>query len=186
MYYRNTILNKLKNYIDNRLNPSKKNFLDKTKIDYLELKSIEEILSLLEISSKDYEEALSISDDNNFQIHYKKAPNSCFVNNYFCDRLIACEVNMDIQPVFNHYKAYMCAYLSKSESECSVAKKKAVQDALEKELDNYEQMKSVFNAYLNKRECSTQECVYHILPGHWLRKNISRCDSRAPLKFTSD
>ena len=46
-----------------------------------------------------------------------------------CDGLIAWEGNMDIQPVFNHYKAvaYMCAYLSKSESECSVAMKQAVQ-----------------------------------------------------------
>ena len=46
-----------------------------------------------------------------------------------CDGLIAWEGNMDIQPVFNHYKAvaYMCAYLPKSESECSVAMKQAVQ-----------------------------------------------------------
>ena len=86
-------------------------------------------MSLLEISSKDYEEARSISDDCDFQIHYKRAPNSCFVNNYFCDGLMTGEANMDIQPVFNHYKAvaYMCAYLSKSESECSVAMKQAVQ-----------------------------------------------------------
>ena len=33
-------------------------------------------------------------------------------------------------------------------------------------------MKSVANAYLNKRECSIQECVYHILPGQWLRKTF--------------
>ena len=31
-------------------------------------------------------------------------------------------------------------------------------------------MKSVANAYVNKSECSIQECVYHILPGQWLRK----------------
>ena len=33
--YRNTILKKVKNYIDNELNPSKKNFLNKTKDDYV-------------------------------------------------------------------------------------------------------------------------------------------------------
>ena len=35
--------------------------------------------------------------------------------------------NMDIQPVFNHYKtvAYTCDYLSKSENECSVPMKQA-------------------------------------------------------------
>ena len=103
--------------------PSKKNFLDKIKNDYVELKSIEEVLSVLEISSKDYEETLSISDDSDFQIHYKRAPNSCFANNYFTDELMAWEGNMDIQPVFNHYKdvAYMCAYSSKSKCECTVA-----------------------------------------------------------------
>ena len=85
-------------------------------------------MSLLELSSKDYEEALSVSDDSDFQIHYKRTLNSCFVNNYFCDGLIAWEANMNIQPVFNHYKAveYMCAYLSKSEGECSVAMKQEV------------------------------------------------------------
>ena len=57
MQSRNTILKKVKNYIKNELNPSKKNFLDKTKDDYVELKSIEEIFSLLEMSSKDYEVA---------------------------------------------------------------------------------------------------------------------------------
>ena len=87
------------------------------------------------------------------------------------DLCLSCEANMDIQPVFNHYKgvAYMWAYLSKSESECSVAMKQAVQNAFEKELGNYEQIKSVSNAYINKRECSMQECVYNILPRKWFR-----------------
>ena len=96
------------------------------------------------------------------------------MNNYFCDGLMAWEANMDIQPVFNHYKtvAYMCAYFSKSENECSVAMKQAARDAFEKELKNYKQMKSVANAYINKRERSIQECVYHILPDQWLRKTF--------------
>ena len=135
MQQRNNILKKVKNYIDNELNPSKKNFLDSTKEDYEELKSIDEILASLEISKHDYEEALSISDDNDFHTHYKMPPNSCFVDNYFCGGLMAWEANMDIQPVFNHYKAvaYICAYLSKSENEFSVATKQAVRDAFEKE-----------------------------------------------------
>ena len=59
----------------------------------------------------------------------------------------------------------MCAYLSKSENENSVAIKQAVRNAFEKKLNDYEQMESVANAYINKMECSIQECVYHILPG---------------------
>ena len=33
-------------------------------------------------------------------------------------------------------------------------------------------MKSAAFAYVNKRECSIQECVYHILAGQWLRKTF--------------
>ena len=54
----------------------------------------------------------------------------------------------------------------------SVAMKHAVQDTFEKELENYEQMKLVGNAYVNKTECSIQECVKHILSGQWLRKTF--------------
>ena len=78
MQQRNYILKKLKNYNDNELNPSKKNFLDSTKEDYEELKSIVEIRTSLGISKHDYEEALSIPDDNDFHTHYKMPPNSCF------------------------------------------------------------------------------------------------------------
>ena len=83
------------------------------------------------------------------------------MNNYFSAGLMAWEANMDIQPVFNHYKAvaYMCAYLSKYENECSVAMKQAVRDAFKKNLNNYEQVKSVTNSYINKRECSIKECA---------------------------
>ena len=116
---RKNILKKVKNYIDNELNPSRKNFLDSTKNE--ELKSIDEILASLEISKHDYEEELSISEDNDFQIHYKRPPNSCFVNNYFYDWLMAWEANMDIEPVFNHYKAvaYVCLFVKISCNETS-------------------------------------------------------------------
>ena len=66
----------------------------------------------------------------------------------------------------------MCAYLSKCEDECSQAMSQAVKDAFEQNLDKYQQMKSVASAYVNKRECSIQECVYHILAGQWLRKTF--------------
>ena len=50
--------------------------------------------------------------------------------------------------------------------------KQAVRDAFEKDLNNYEQMKLVTNAYISVKECSIQECVYHILPGQLLRKTF--------------
>jgi len=37
-----------------------------------------------------------------------------FVNNYFAASLLAWKANLDLQPVFNYYKAlsYMCSYFS--------------------------------------------------------------------------
>ena len=118
-------------------------------------------MSLSEISIEDYEAALSISEDSDYQPYLKRPPNSCFVNNYFTDGLLAWEASIDIRPVFNHYKAvaYMCAYLSQSESECSQAMIQALKEAFEDKLDNYQRMKSLTQKYVNKRECSIQKCV---------------------------
>ena len=66
----------------------------------------------------------------------------------------------------------MCAYLSKSEDECSQAMSQALKESFEDKLDNYQQMKSVAQTYLNKRECSIQECVYQVLSGQWLGKTF--------------
>ena len=169
---RSDLLSKVKRYIDTELNPSKKNFYDSTRSDYEVVKTIEEILSLLEISKEDYEAALSISEDSDYQLYLKRPPNSCFVNNYFTDGLLAWEANIDIQPVFNHYKAvaYICACLSKREDECSQAISQALKEIFDDKLDNYQQMKPVAQSYVNKRKCSIQECVYHVLSGQWLRK----------------
>ena len=88
-----------------------------------------------------------------FQFQMTMIPNSLFVDNYFCRGLIGWEANMGIQPMFNNYEAValMCAYLSKFESECLLIMKQAVPDAFEKKLKNYEQMKLVACAYINKR-----------------------------------
>ena len=112
--------------------------------------------------------------DNIFQIHTKRPPNLYFVNSYFADGLLAWEAKFHIQPVFTHCKAisYMCAYLSKSEGECSHAMQEAFKDAFSKNLDNNNQMKSITRAYTNNRECSVQEFVYHVLRGLWLRKTF--------------
>ena len=92
----------------------------------------------------------------------------------FLDGILAWQANSDIQPIFNHYKVvtYVCAYLSKSKDECTQAMSQVVKDAFEKNLDNYEQIKSFAYVYTNKRECSIQECVYHILSGQWLKETF--------------
>ena len=102
----------------------------------------------------------------------KRQPNSCFVNNYFDVGLKAWQTNMDIQLVFNEYKAvtYMCQYFSKTEDQCSQAMKQAAKETFENNMHHHDTMKTIAKAYLSSRECSVQEAVYHILPELKLRR----------------
>ena len=81
---RKEILLKIKDYINDFLNPSKTNFFDPSRD------------TGLNISEEEYENVLKISDDNDFQLHFQEAINSCFVNNYFDIGLLAREADIDI------------------------------------------------------------------------------------------
>ena len=85
---------KVKKFIDEFLNPHKPTYRGNI--------SISEILDELGITEVDYYRALSISPDEDFRIHLRRPPNSCFVNNYNKVCLRAWEANIDIQPVFNY------------------------------------------------------------------------------------
>ena len=169
---RSEILQKVKDYINNFLNPSKVNFFDPSRGVFIEVKSISEVLKELDISVEKYENALKISDDNSAQLHLRWPTDSCFLNNYFDIGLLAREADIEIQPVFNYHKAvtYICSYLSNQEDQCSEAMKQSFKESLEKGAGSYEQTKSVIHAYASKRECSLQEAVYQIIPELWLRK----------------
>lgn len=73
----------MKDYIDQNLDPRKVNFLDLSKENYVAIKTIQEILEHIGVTESDYYEALSVSTDSDFQIHFGRPPNSCFVTNYF-------------------------------------------------------------------------------------------------------
>ena len=124
----------MKSYTEKKLNPSKTNLYDCFRKDYENVKSLGEILASLTIPGAEYEAALSISEDKDFQLYLKRSQNTCFVNNYFSGGFLALKANSDIQLVFNHYKAvaYMCAYLSKCEDECFQTMSHALKDALSK------------------------------------------------------
>jgi len=130
---RNNLLNKVREYIDLNLYPKKNNFLEPTESNFSEVDTIDSILLSLNIQPEEYEYFLSISPDKDFHLHLQRDPKSCFVNNYFSDGLLSWEANLDIQPVYNYYKAvtYMCAYFSKSEDKCSVGMKEALNQAKE-------------------------------------------------------
>ena len=51
----------------------------------------------IKILELDYYEALSISSDDDFQIHFKREPSACFINSHFVEGLQAWEANIDIK-----------------------------------------------------------------------------------------
>ena len=69
------------------------------------------ILAELKVTEEEHYGASSISSGSNFPSHLKRKPNTCFINNFFVEGLQAWKLNIDMQPVFNHYKAvtYMCS-----------------------------------------------------------------------------
>ena len=77
--WRNT--KQVKSYIDNNLNPLKLNVIDPTKDNFTQPLSVQEILDELEISKVEDYRTLSISNDEDFELHLKRKPNSYFVNN---------------------------------------------------------------------------------------------------------
>ena len=165
LQWRQDLLDKVSNYINTELNPSKVNIIDPSDKNYIVPKSVDELLSMLEISKDDYYSALLISRDQDFKIHFYRSPNSCFVNHYF-EGLLPWQANIDIQLIFNHYKAvtYMYSYFSKYKDECSETMKQAAKETFDSNLNMHQQMKATARAYATKRECSVKEVVYHCLP----------------------
>ena len=82
-----------------------------------------DILKSIGITEDENYCALSISPDSHFELHLKRPVDSCFVNNYFVASIKEFAANVDLQPVFNHYKCitYVCSYFTKDETECSQA-----------------------------------------------------------------
>ena len=139
-------MSKVKQKIDDVLNSSKPTYdPHATPID---------ILNDIDITEQDYQWALSISPDSDHELHLKRPIDSCFINNYFIAGLKGFAANVDLQPVFNHYKCitYVCSYFTKDETECSQA------------------IIKIGAAFLSTREVSAQECVYRCMPELWLRK----------------
>ena len=153
----------MKEYRDKNLDPKKRNILNPTKDDFEKVPEISE-------TEREYYSALSILSDSDFQIHLKRQLNACFINNIFTEGLQAWQANVDIQPLFNYYKAttYMCAYFSKAEDETSEAMKHAEKEALNASKTDFETMKVI------AKTCSVQEAIYYILPELWLRKIFTK------------
>ena len=108
---RNEILSLVKQKIDEVLNPSLST--------YNSLLTEDDIFTSIGISKDQYLSALSISSDSNYELHLKRSLDSCFINNYFIAGLKGFGANVDLQPVFDHYKCitYVCSYFTKDETQ---------------------------------------------------------------------
>ena len=158
------ILTLVKEKIDEMLNPSKAN--------YNPTLTEADIFKSVNITEEQYYWALSISPDSDYELHLKRPTNSCFINNYFIAGIKGFRANVDLQPVFNHYKCitYVCSYFTKDETECSQAIMTAAKEAKKENLSVRDSLKRIGAAFLSTREVSSQECVYRCMPELWLRK----------------
>ena len=158
---------KVKKFINEFLNPHDKS-------NYKGNMTIDEILNCLQITRNEYYTCLAISGGDEYEIHLKHPPNSCFINNYNPVVLLAWQANMDIPPVFNHHRCvtYLCSYMSKGETQCSEAIRAAAKEAKKENLGLKQKLKQIGTAFLSSREVSSQEYAYRCLPELWLRKTF--------------
>ena len=146
--------------------------LNPSKPDYNPMLNEADILKSIGITEDEYYCALSISPDSDFELQLKRPVDSCFINNYFVAGIKGFAANVDLQPVFNHYKCitYVCSYFTKDETECSQAIANAAKEAKAANMNIRDGLKKIGAAFLSTREVSSQECVYRSMPELWLRK----------------
>ena len=78
------ILSMVNNYIDTHLDPRKRNILHSHEENFEDIPSTKNILTKLKLTEEEFYGASSISSDSDFQIHLKRKPNECLINNFFC------------------------------------------------------------------------------------------------------
>ena len=159
---KDAILSKVTDFINKSLDPSKDT--------YRKDLSIDGILLELQLTKKEYYWALSVPSENDFKLHLKRDTNSCFINNYNLVLLKAWQANIDLQSVYNCYKAvsYITAHFSKSENSTSETMKQAVQEIKIQNLSARVAMKRLAYLFICSRQTSVQETVYLCLPELWL------------------
>lgn len=91
------ILTKVREYKDRKLDPDP-NLTFMIILEKILKKS--NPLRKQKISGVDYENALSISSDDGYEIHLERSPNFCFVKNFFKFGILVWETNMNIKSDF--------------------------------------------------------------------------------------
>ena len=138
-------------------------YLDPSKGTYWKDLFIDGVLLELQLRKKEYYWALTISSRNNFKLHLKRNTNSGFMSNYNPVLLKAWQANIDLQPVYNYYKAV--SYMTtKSENSTSEAMKQAVQKIKLANLSARVAMKELAYSFICSRQMSVQDAIYLCLP----------------------
>ena len=143
---RKEILSLVKQKVDEDLNPSKP--------EYLPSLSKENIFQDVGITKEQYQWALSVSPDSDHELHLKRLIDGCFTKNYFIAGVKGFAANVDLQPIFSHYKCitYVCSYFTKDETECSQAIMNAAKEA---NLSIKDGLRKIGVAFLSSREVSS-------------------------------
>ena len=137
------ILTSVKEKINSVLNSSKPE-------DYDPNLTEADIFNSLGITQEEYYNALSNSPDSD--LHLKRPLDSCFINN-FAAGIKGFAANVDLQPVFNHYKCitYVCSYFTKDDTECSQAIMNAAKEARADNMTVAEGLRKIGAAFLFTR-----------------------------------
>ena len=124
--------------------------------------SIDELLTLAEVTHTDYKEAISTTTSGNVVV-LKREPKDCNVNNYNVHVLKAWQANMDIQYVLNPYACvmYVASYMTKTEKSMGELLRQAATEERTAQLS--QQLRKVGTAFLTHREVSAQEAAYRLL-----------------------
>ena len=107
--------------------------------------TVDNVLHHLQIDKSEFYNCLSIAASPDYELHLKRSPNSCFINNYNPIIIIAWQANIDIQPVLNHHTCvtYLCSYMFKGETHCSEAIRAAAKKAKKDNLGLKESLKKI-------------------------------------------
>ena len=124
--------------------------------------SIDELLTLAEVTPTDYKEAISTTTSGNVVV-LKREPKDCNVNNYNAHVLKAWQANMDIQYVLNPYACvmYVASYMTKTEKSMGELLRQAATEERTAQLS--QQLRKVGTSFLTHREVSAQEAAYRLL-----------------------
>ena len=135
---------------------------------------LDDFLGELNISSKDYHEALKFSERGK-TIILKRKLNERKVNNYHPHFLLCWQANMDIQFSLDSYAVvtYITDYMTKADAGLTEELRKALIDC--KDTNDWDTLNYLKMVYFKHKQVSVAEATYRLLNGLYLKKSNITC-----------